>query len=376
VIRDPETAREDWGCGMLAVAAWTVGRDIDSQIMMLVWLCVAVLAGVTMTMVYFLFRFRRSKAKVTRQIEKNTPLEIVWTVVPTIIFVGMFFVGYKGFIIVRDPPKDAMEVEVLAQQWFWTFTYPETGVSASELWLPVNTPVKFKITSVLNDVVHSFFIPAFRIKEDAVPGMDTFLWVNPDEEGVYNIFCAEFCGKDHARMLSRMYVVSRQEFDRWMDRQIAEKYRPIEASDALDPESPELADQDAGELYSRYCSACHGVDGTGGGSYNARDFTKATGWKRSPKLTDSFATVSAGLEGTQMRSFRYLSVRERFALVHHAAAFLKEGTRPPVTDDDIAALKKKFPETDPATFKSAPATRPTIPIEKAMEKVVEEEGRH
>lgn len=357
---------------MFNAATSRIAREVDSAMWAIVLIDLVLLVGITAAMLYFVVRYRRSRSATTKQVEGHMLLEVTWTVIPTVLVIGMFFIGYKGFALMRSPPRDAMEVSVLGQQWFWTFTYPDTGVTSPEMYVPVNTPVKVRINAALTDVLHSFYIPAFRIKEDAVPGQETFLWFQAEERGTYNIFCAEFCGKDHSRMLSKLHVVSKDAFNKWMADQAAERFRPVDIVAALDPKSAELKGYDGRQLFGRYCAACHGPGGEGGGPYKARDLRTVKGWKRGTKLTDILTTISAGLDGTQMRSFRHLPIRERLALTHHAASFLTEGVRPPVADADIAALKLRFPETDPASRKGVDTTRPEIPIEEAMKKVVEE----
>jgi cytochrome c oxidase subunit 2 len=358
---------------MFGAAGSELAREVDRALAILVGTSLVIWVGIVFLMIYFVVRFRRSRIRRTRQIHGHTLLEVTWTVIPTFLVVGMFFVGYRGFATMRSAPEGAMEVEVLGQQWFWSFTYPEAGISAPELYIPVETPVKLRITAPEGDVVHSFYVPAFRVKEDAVPGAETSLWLEAEETGTYNIFCAEYCGKNHSQMISRLHVVPAERFTDWLREQRSEKFRPVEAGDGLDPASEVLQGVDGRLLYNKYCAACHGPNGEGGGPYRARDFRTASGWKRSAKLTDIFRTISLGLEGTQMRAFRNLPVRERFALVHQVASFLPEGERPAVTEADIQALKEEFPETDPSSY-TPPALEPAMTLEEAMREVVRREA--
>jgi cytochrome c oxidase subunit 2 len=355
-------------------AASALAREVDSALLVLLVSSIVVLLGITAVMIYFIIRFHRSKTKVTRQITGNLKLEVAWTIIPTIMVIGLFFVGYKGFALMRSPPSKALEVMVTGQRWFWSFYYPAYDISASELVLPLNKAARLNITAKVDDVIHSLFIPAFRVKEDAVPGMTTFIWVMPDRPGRYNIFCAEFCGTDHSKMLSTVRVVSEREFEEWRIKQIKEKFRPVDFKVVLAEEPKELKGYDGKELFTRYCQACHGADGKGGGPYKARNFTVLKDWKRSPKLSDIFRTMTIGLEKTEMRSFSHLPVKERLALTRRVASFETSDNRPGTTDEDIAKLTKDFPELDPANFKGAPPSGPVIPVEKAMEKVVQEYG--
>ena len=195
---------------MFEVAATEIAREVDSTLLFFLIFSLVLLVGIVATMIAFAVKYRRSANPQVTQIEGNLKLEIAWTIVPTILVIGLFFVGYKGFAMMRDAPAGAMEVHVMAQQWFWTFTYKDSGVTTTELTVPVDTPVKLNITAPASDVLHSFYVPAFRIKEDAVPGMNTWLWFEADRLGTYNVFCAEFCGKDHSRMISERQRIAEQ----------------------------------------------------------------------------------------------------------------------------------------------------------------------
>ncbi len=354
---------------VLAIAASQVAREVDAALLVLVVASLVLLLGTTGTVIAFVIRYRRSRTSQVSLVHGHTALEVTWTVLPTILVLGLFYSGFKPFLVMRKPPADAMEVQVLAQQWFWTFTYPEAGVSSPELVIPVNSPVVLRMTAPETDVVHSLYIPALRIKEDVVPGRQTYTWLTVEETGVYNIFCAEYCGKDHARMISRLHVVTQAEFKDWLKAQVAERFQPVDAAQAMDAKAEVLKGTDGARLYRTYCASCHGANGEGGGPYKARDLRTSVGWKRSPKKTDIFATISLGLDGTQMRPFRHLPVRERLALMNYVAGF-NPGS-PPVTPSDIAAMKQRFPETDPATYKAPPLLEPAMPIEEAMKQVVE-----
>ena len=134
--------------------------------------------------------------------------------ISTIIVMIMFYWGYIGFRDMRTPPKNAMKVRVIARQWSWTFEY-ENGKLSDVLVVPKGKPVLCEIVS--KDVVHSFYLPVYRIKEDAVPGLVTYCWFYPDKQGEFDIFCAEYCGDRHAFMLSKLKVVSPAEFQDWVE---------------------------------------------------------------------------------------------------------------------------------------------------------------
>jgi cytochrome c oxidase subunit 2 len=170
------------------------------------------LTALTVTMLWFVFRYNRKRNKVAVQIEGNNRLEVAWTVIPILLALTMFHFGWVGWKPLNKPPKDAMTVTSIARMWNFSFTY-ENGKQNPELIVPVNTPVKIFLTSL--DVIHSLFIPAFRIKSDMVPGRQKMMWFLPGAEGKYDIFCAEYCGLSHSYMRSAVKVVSREEFDKW-----------------------------------------------------------------------------------------------------------------------------------------------------------------
>ncbi|MGB9730792.1 MULTISPECIES: cytochrome c oxidase subunit II [Calditerrivibrio] len=143
----------------------------------------------------------------------NTLLEIIWTVVPTLIVIGIFFAGWDSFRALRNAPKDSFQIKVEGKMWSWKFIYPD-GRTTNELYVPVGKPVKLNLTSV--DVLHSFYVPAFRIKIDAVPGMETYAWFKAEKVGKYDILCAEYCGVRHAYMLSKVNVLTEDEYTKWL----------------------------------------------------------------------------------------------------------------------------------------------------------------
>ena len=177
----------------------TAGR-IDSAFMVVVAACVVLLAIVTVCMVVFLIRYNRKRHPRPEHVRESLLLEIVWTVVPTILVILMFYFGWVDFEYIRNPPKDAATVHVTARQWSWLFTY-DNGKQSDLLRVPLGKPVKLVMTSL--DVLHSLYIPAFRIKEDCVPGMKTHLWFTANKAGSYDLFCTEYCGAGHSHMRAK-----------------------------------------------------------------------------------------------------------------------------------------------------------------------------
>jgi len=203
-------------------------------------------------MIYFAVRYRRRNGvdHETPAIQGNVYLEIIWTVVPTIICVFVAAYGFWGYQTLRQPPDNAKIINVIGQKWSWTFQYENGKTTRNTFVVPVDEPIKLVMTS--RDVLHSFFIPSMRVKSDVVPGQYTFLWFNAIKTGTYNVFCTEYCGLEHSRMLATLEVVSRAEYERWLADDSEERLRA-----ALPPAELGL------RLYQSFgCNDCHSVDGT------------------------------------------------------------------------------------------------------------------
>jgi len=213
---------------------------VDQTFWFILVTSVILLVGVTGTMIYFMVRYRRSRNANPAQIEGNVTLEAVWTILPTILVLVMFYYGWAGFKVMRTVPEGAFPITVRAQMWSWSFEYPD-GRVLPELVVPVGKPIRLKLHSA--DVIHSFFVPAFRFKEDCMPGRENHAWFQADRLGTYDVLCAEYCGDKHSAMLSDVKVVSREEFDTMMG---GSWERPT--------------GQDL--LKVKGCTACHTTDGS------------------------------------------------------------------------------------------------------------------
>jgi cytochrome c oxidase subunit 2 len=216
-------------------------------------------------LVYAVLRFRQKPGDETDAlpIHGNNTLEIVWTLIPAIIVAVIGVYSYRVLTDVERVPDDPLVVRVIGQQFVWQFEYPESGVSASALHLPVDQPVQFQIES--RDVIHSFWVPEFRVKRDATPGQIDELVITPSRIGRYPIRCAELCGAGHAAMVSEVVVESEQDFQAWIDAGGVETINVgagVGASDAL-PEDPLAAGR---VVFTRYgCAACHILDDANAG---------------------------------------------------------------------------------------------------------------
>jgi len=230
-----------------ATASQTASVDLVFWVSMAI--SVTLLVLVTALMIYFVFRYSRRRHPNAEKVEGSTALEILWTVIPTVLVMVIFYFGMEEFHFLRTVPKDAMNVKVTGRMWDWAYEYPN-GRRTDTLYVPVDRPVKLTLESV--DVLHSFYIPAFRIKEDAVPGRQNYLWFKPQTMGPADVFCAEYCGQSHSYMISKVMVMSQKEFEEWYSGAPA-------AAAAAAPQPPALA-----LLEKHDCIGCHTLDGIEG----------------------------------------------------------------------------------------------------------------
>lgn len=218
--------------------------SVDRTFLFIFGVSVVILAGITAAMVWFTYRYSRARHPTPADFDGNLLAEIVWTVLPTLLVLGMFFSGWSSYRALRDVPEGAMEVKVTARMWSWGFEYAG-GKQSNVLWAPVGEPVKLVMRS--SDVIHGLFVPAFRIKQDVVPGMTTYAWFMAREPGEYDVFCSVYCGLQHAKMTTTVRAVPRAEFDAWLAREAAAAGGP--GRDLLD---------------AKGCLGCHSLDGSPG----------------------------------------------------------------------------------------------------------------
>ncbi len=184
--------------------ASTFANDVDSLFMLIFWVSLVFFAAIVGAMVYFVLKYReRPGHKVEKSPSHNTALEIAWSVLPGFLLVWFFVDGANGWFKQRIIPGDAEQIQVVGKQFSWEFYYPNGDVT-TDLHLVKNQPVEFVMES--RDVLHSFFIPAFRQKQDLVPGRFTYTWVHPTKEGVFRLYCSEYCGDGHSLMKTNVKV--------------------------------------------------------------------------------------------------------------------------------------------------------------------------
>jgi len=227
----------------------TTTEAIDPVFMFLFGACLVLLLGITVTMVVFVVRYHRSRApQPTSQTESSLWLEIVWTLLPTLLVLAMFWYGWKGYLVLRTVPQGALEVTATARMWSWNFTYAN-GTTSPRLYVPVGRPVKVNLVS--QDVIHGFFLPAFRVKRDVVPGMANHAWFVADKPGTYDLFCSQYCGTGHSAMITTVEALPVKAFEEWLEHAAGggEKKTRIDGRKLV---------QEKG------CLGCHSLDGSPG----------------------------------------------------------------------------------------------------------------
>ncbi len=236
------------GTVWLPEAASTIAPEVDALFYFVYWTSTVIFIGVVAAIVYFAFRYRRKDAAfVPPRVKENHLVETISIVIPTILVLIVFTWGFKVFVKLYAAPPDSYEITVRAKQWYWEFEYDNGVVVANEVHVPIGRPIKLNMSA--EDVIHSLFIPDFRVKHDVLPNRYTSLWFQVDQSGEFTIYCTEYCGTSHSAMLGTLVAEPEAEFQRWLANQNAD--RPPE----------ELGE----ELYSQYtCNACHTTDGAPG----------------------------------------------------------------------------------------------------------------
>ena len=201
--------------------------------------CLLVIGG----LILFAVKYRRrSEDQKSAYISHNSTLEFLWSFIPFVIFMISFVWGWVVYSQLRTMPENALEVQVQGQKWSWTFTYKNGRASSGEFYVPVGQDVRLVMGST--DVIHSFYIPAFRYKQDVVPGRYTSLWFRAEKEGDYQVFCAEYCGDGHSAMMAKVHVVSREKYEDWLSNDPYKGLPPVQIGQ---------------KVYTSRCIACHNL---------------------------------------------------------------------------------------------------------------------
>jgi len=250
------------------------GSDVavawDSLYWFLFWISALFFVLVVGGMIYFAIIYREKPGRKTKYIVDDHVLEAAWTIVPTILLLVIFAWGWGVYKKMVQAPSDSMEVRVIGKQWLWNFQYDDGRLETGKLVVPVNKPVKLIMSS--EDVLHSFFIPNFRVKQDVVPGMYTSVWFEAKVAGEHQVFCTEYCGASHSGMLAKIEVLEPAQYELW---KAGKPYQlsgvkiastdllaAIQAKSKLANVNIPLPEQGKKLMETKGCLACHAVDGT------------------------------------------------------------------------------------------------------------------
>lgn len=228
----------------------TIAGEVDALFNFVLYASIVFFLIVVLGAAYFVFRYRkRGQDQLDTAPSHNTKMELAWTIIPVILVFTVFFWGFRVFLKMHVAPKDAIEIKVTAQKWFWSFDYTKDDVnSLNELVVPVDKAVKLTMSST--DVIHSFYVPGFRIKLDVLPNRYTVTWFEATEIGSFNLFCAEYCGTGHSEMIGKVKVVTDKEYREWID------------SAGLGGDDVPLIDLGEKVYKAKACVTCHTTDGT------------------------------------------------------------------------------------------------------------------
>lgn len=357
-----ENAHADYALNLMQ-GVTKVSNDIYDLHMLILWICVFIGIAVFGTMFYSIYHHRKSKGHKAANFHENTTVEIVWTIIPTLILIGMAIPATKAMMEIDDVQKSDMSIKVTGKQWYWDYEYLGTGIhfeshldAASEkahrvdsmdpravphyllnvdnpLVVPVGKKIRFVFTA--SDVIHSWWVPDLGWKKDANPGFINEAWTQVDKPGVYRGQCTELCGRDHGFMPIVVIAMEQGDYDKWVQTTLAKQN-----------EKPDLSDQSREQLmangeavYLKNCVACHQIDGKGAeGAYPAlRGSAKVTG-----PVDPLIGFIQAGT--SRMPAFAKLKDNELAALITYirnspdignkVGDELQPKTITPVYDDD------------------------------------------
>lgn len=263
--------------------ASTVAPQVDNLFYFILWVSIFFFMLITVLTVIFVIKYRhREGHTATATPSHSTALELTWTVIPTILVLMMFYFGFKGYMDMAVAPPNSVEVQVLGQTWSWSFTYPNGYThSKPELHVPKGVPVRLVLTS--QDVIHSLYIPNFRLKKDAVPGRYNRMWFQATEVGEYPLYCAEYCGTQHSEMLGKVVVHPVDPKEVNPNGSDAEKMTFAEwLATESDWEKKGVSPVEQGRIFwDGRCKQCHSVDGSSGTGPTFKDL-----WGREEEMAD------------------------------------------------------------------------------------------
>jgi len=224
-------------------------KGVDTSFEIILGIIFFFLIAITATMIYFVFRYRKEKNPKATQIHGSVSLEILWTVIPTALVMVMFYYGWMGYKPMKDVPDDAFTIKTVGRMWNWQFQY-ENGKTTDTLYVPKDRAVKLDLIAL--DVLHSVYIPSFRLKQDVVPGQEQMMWFIPGREGEFDLFCTEYCGLQHSYMQTSVIVMPQEKFDSWY----------IDTTQTVTLIADRPGALGFAIVKKNGCLACHSIDGS------------------------------------------------------------------------------------------------------------------
>jgi cytochrome c oxidase subunit 2 len=338
-----------------------IAREIYDLHTLIMWIILGIFVVVFGAMTYAIVKHRKSVGHKAEQFHENTTVEIVWTIIPFVILIGMAYPATKTIISMKDSSNPDMTIKATGYQWKWSYDYLQDGISfysslstprdqiegsaskGANYLLEVDNPVvvpvgkKVRIIITANDVIHSWWVPALGVKQDAIPGFVRDSWFKVDKPGTYRGQCAELCGKEHGFMPIVVEAVEPAKYAAWVTEQ-KEKMAKTAVADA--PDKPWTLDElkARGEkVYSANCAACH--QATGLGVPNAFPALSGSKVATGPK-EGHIGTVLNGRQGTAMAPFKHMSDVEIAAVITYERNSWSNKTGDMVTPADVKALRK------------------------------------
>lgn len=245
--------------------ASSMAQDIDNLHFFVIAVSFGVAVAIALAALLLFAKYKhRGTSMVGQEVKAGIMFEVLSISGPLFFFLLWFFIGFKQYVQISNVPDDAMEVYVMGKKWMWKFAYPDGPNAIGVLRVPVGRPVKLLITS--RDVIHDFYVPAFRLKKDAVPGRYTQLWFTATEPGSYEVFCAEYCGTGHSMMRAEVIAMKPDEFDQWLAAQrnasIAKQQDSYQSSEEPPRTEANMVLQGQRLAGEKGCLKCHSVDGS------------------------------------------------------------------------------------------------------------------
>ncbi len=301
---------------------------------------------VSALVVFFALRYRKGN-KVNRKgaHDEHLPLELTWTILPLILGLVIFFWAAALFTHMRSAPKDAMEIYVIGKQWMWHIQHPDGVRENNELHVPLGKPVKLIMIS--QDVLHSFFIPQFRVKQDVIPGRYTTLWFEPSKVGRYNLLCAEYCGTQHSEMGGFVEVMEQAEYQKWLASKGARNF------------DQKLTMEKAGEaIYKQYnCAGCHEANDSIRGPSLAGLFGKVVALEKGDSVTaDNSYVREAILSPNDRLTKGYIA-----SMPTYKGQITEEQTLQLMAHIKTLGVAQPKPTMAPAVSPPAGSTDPSVP---------------